>query len=160
MGRLTIKMIREFYKSDSDIENLIKYIAAQGTNMYKEKLLCCKGRGVSSNVKKVSDQMIAVQKAFGKNNKRRIYHLIVSFPPDLHDKKLIKKAADEIASMLYEDYQVFYGIHTSKSSWHIHYAINAVSYKTGRKWHKSRDELEIMKEKIEEIVYGESGKNN
>lgn len=34
---------------------------------------------------------------------------------------------------------------------HIHFAINAVSYKTGKKWHKSKVELAELKGRIQNI---------
>ncbi|MEY8392450.1 relaxase/mobilization nuclease domain-containing protein [Lachnospiraceae bacterium 45-W7] len=148
MENAVIKMVDEHYESASDMEKVIMYIAGRGKNAGKEKLLKCRGRGVSSKAAKVPGQMAAVQKAFGKAEKRRMYHMIVSFPEDMRDAKAIQKAADKISDMLFENYQVFYGIHISKNNWHIHYAINAVSYKTGKKWHQSKKEFEGMKKEI------------
>ena len=111
-------------------------------------MLKCRGRGVSSKASKAVGQMIAVQKAFGKADKRRMYQLIVSFEGNMRDADVIQQAADAIADMLFEEYQVFYGIHISTDNWHIHYAINAVSYKTGKKWHQSKREFEEMKRRI------------
>lgn len=152
MEDVVIKISNEHYESDSDMENAIKYFAAEGKNAGKEKLLKCRGRGVSSKASKAADQMIAVQKAFGKAAKRRMYQLIVSFPEDMRNAVVIQLAADAIADMLFEEHQVFYGIHTSTDNWHIHYAINAVSYMTGRKWHQSKKEFAEMKEKMRRII--------
>ena len=70
----------------------------------------------------------------------------------MREKKAVKNAARDIADMLFESYQVFYAIHISKNNWHIHYAINAVSYKTGMKWHQNRKELAEMKRQICKLV--------
>lgn len=96
--------------------------------------------------------MQAVQRHYGKDCRRRMYHLVVSFPDDVREKEDVINAARDIADMLYESYQVFYGIHISKNNWHIHYAINVVSYKTGKKWHQSKKEFKEMKEKIGIII--------
>lgn len=96
-------------------------------------MLLYKGKGVSHKAHKATKQMIGLQKIYGKTTGRRIYQLIVSFPNDMRNKDAIKMAAEGIADMLYVNFQVFYGIHISKENWHIHYAINAVSYNTGRK---------------------------
>lgn len=151
MEKLVVKMNDEFYEKDSDMENLIKYIAGEGKNREKEIVLVRRGKGVSNKTGKAVAQMIAVQKAYGKNEKRRLYQLIVIFSKDMHDENIIKESAKRIAEMLFEDYQVFYGIHVSKEHWHVHYAINAVSYRTGMKWHQNKEELEKMKEKISGI---------
>ena len=152
MGDVVIKILKEYYKSPADMERLIKYVTAEGANTEKEKLLRCKGRGVSSKASKATGQMIAVQKAFGKIDKRCMYQLIVSFKENMRDVDVIQQVADAIADMLFEGYQVFYGIHISTDNWHIHYAINAVSYKTGKKWHQSKKEFAEMKGKIRKII--------
>lgn len=151
MEKLIIKMVEEHYETDSDIRNVMKYIAGEGKNVDREEVLRKKGKGVSKNASKAARQMIAVQKAVGKDHGRRLYQMVVSFPKDMHNKKLIKKVAEDIADMLFEKYQVYYGIHISKDHWHIHFAINAVSYETGNKWHQSNGELKEMKERIYDL---------
>ena len=145
-------MVNKHYRKEDDIKNLLKYIGAEGRNKDKEILLIFKTRGTSKEVEKAVEQMIGVQKAYGKDKKRRVYHLIVSFPKEVKDKKYIKLCAEKIADMLFERYQVIYGIHTSKENWHIHYAINAVSYRDGKKWHKSKGEFAEWKTEIHKIV--------
>lgn len=152
MEMLIIKMVDEHYETDSDIRNVMKYIAGEGKNVDREEVLRKEGKGVSKNASKAARQMIAVQKAVGKAKGRRLYQMVVSFPKYMHDKKLIKKVAEEISNMLFEKYQVYYGIHTSKEHWHIHFAINAVSYETGNKWHQNNGEFEEMKERIYDLV--------
>lgn len=152
MENLIIKMVDEHYKTDNDIFMLVKYIAAEGKNKGSEKLLCCGGRGVAKKADKAAKQMIAVQKIYGKNNRRRLYQMIVSFPKGMNDKSLIRQIAENIAEMLFSEYQVFYGIHISRENWHIHFAINAVSYRTGKKWHQSKEELEVFKQTIMEHI--------
>lgn len=77
-----------------------------------------------------------------------MYHMVISFPQKVRDKAMVQKAADTAADILFENYQVFYGIHLSKENWHIHFAINAVSYRTGNKWHQNNREFRDMKEKF------------
>lgn len=148
MGSVVVKLLDEHYQMESDMEGLLKYIAAEGNNGRGEILLKSRGKGVSSKPVKAARQMQAVQRAYGKEGKRRMYHLVVSYPKDMKKKAVILRAAEEIADMLFENYQVFYGIHTSTENWHIHYAVNAVNYNTGKKWHQSKKELGEMKEKI------------
>lgn len=152
MEKLIIKMVDKHYETEKDIRNVIKYIAGEGKNENTQIILRKKGKGVSKNVSKAASQIIAVQKALGKDHDRRLYHMIVSFPKDMHNKKLIKNAAEDIADMLFEAYQVYYGIHISKEHWHIHFAINAVSYMTKKKWHQNADELAEMKIQIHDLV--------
>lgn len=152
MEQLVIKMVATHYRTDADIKRLISYIAADGTNRHKEKLLCRCGRGVSQKPDKAAKEMMIVQKAFGKNKGRRMYHLIISFPEKMHNEDMIRKAAKMVSDILFKDYQVFYGIHISREHWHIHYAANAVNYRTGKKWHQSKGEFEKFKEEIHGIM--------
>ena len=111
-----------------------------------------KGKGVSRDASKAAEQMAAVQRAYGKDSQRRMYQMILSFPEDMRSKKSVKRAADQVADMLFADFQVYYGIHAETDHWHVHYAINAVSYRTGKKWHQSRSDLAAMKQKISSII--------
>lgn len=152
MENVTVMVLNKHYESKKDMTQAIKYMAAEGRNMGKEKLLGCRGRGVSSKPEKAAFQMTAVQEAYARAGKRRMYHMIVSFPENVRDADAIQQAADAIANMLFEKYQVFYGIHSSTDNWHIHFAINAVSYLNGEKWHKNKNEFKEMKGRIYQLI--------
>lgn len=101
--------------------------------------------------------MISVQKSLGKAGRkyvkrasRRIYHYIVSFPLSIDDANCVKLAAMEIADIFSGQYQVYYGVHKDEEHLHIHYAINAVSYVDGKKWHMSRKEIEKLEAQMRE----------
>ena len=150
MEEITVKIISN-YKRDTDIRNLLRYIAGNGKNKEKENVLSLRGRGIAKDYSKAVEQMIRIQKLHGKNNKRRCYQIIVSFPEKLNEyKNLIILMANEIAEMIFDEYgfQVYYGIHTSTGNIHIHFAINAVSYRTGKKWHSSKKEFIDFRNRI------------
>lgn len=101
--------------------------------------------------------MIRVQKSYkkavkrrGKKASRRIYHYIVSFPPSMDDANCVKLAAKEIAEIFSGQYQVYYGVHEDEEHLHIHFAINAISYVDGKKWHKNKREIKEMEIQIRE----------
>ncbi len=150
MGTLVIKMENVHYGTDKDIYNLIAYIAGKGKNDGKEKTVSVYGRGISNNYKKAPRQMIKIQKLYGKDQKRRCYHMVVSFDVGVNDRNLVILAADAVASMIFEEmhHQVFYGVHTSTGHLHIHFAINAVNYKSGKKWHQNKCEIKTFCEQV------------
>lgn len=148
-----VKLKNEHYCLDDDMERLLKYISGEGSNKKTEKVLKSRGKGISSDAGEAAGQMIAIQKAFGKDDIKRLYHLILSFPDSMRDKEAIRQAAEQVADMFFENFQVYYGIHTSTKNWHIHFAVNAVSYRTGKKWHQNKKELAEMKREICEIVF-------
>lgn len=161
MEKVVIKMVKNnYYQTEQDIKKLIRYIAAEGRNAESELLLCKNGKGVSVKANKAANQMIAVQKALKKDNGRRVYHIVVSFPKNIREKGLIQNSAEDIAEMFFKKYQVYYGIHVSRENWHIHFAVNAVSYITGNKWHQNKRELSDMKEKIYDLIMAEKSYNS
>lgn len=141
MGQpVIINIIPESYRKDADIKRLLAYIAGQGNNKDKEKVGYISSYGTNRKHCKAAEQMIKVQKYFGKDSGRRIYHMVISF----RGKKKLDAAilsADDVAKEIFKERQVFYAIHTSKKHLHIHFAFNAVSYIDGRKWHKSKKEF-------------------
>lgn len=146
-----VKIKNRHCSGDDDIRRLLRYTVGKGSNEGKEKVLFCNGKGVSKDPDEAINQMIQVQKYYNKNNHRRMYHMIVSFPSYIRSEYAIKHWAESIAEMLFERYQVYYGIHTSTDNWHIHFAFNAVSYMDGKKWHQNKNEMRELKKCIWEI---------
>lgn len=152
MEQLIIKIIDKYCPNDKDIRNLLQYIIGKGSNKNKERVQFISARGLSFNHEKAASQLIAIQRILKKDVGRRVYHMVVSFPKDFDDYKVVVLIAHSIAAMLFQDYHTFYGIHTSTDNLHIHFAFNAVSYRTGKKWHNTIKELIDFKEQILNIV--------
>ena len=156
MEVIIIKYVRKPYERDKDIRRLLCYIAGECDSKEERTRYCC-GEGVSSKPEKAAEQMIRVQKSYkkavrrnGEKACRRIYHYMVSFPPSMDDANCAKLAAMEIAGIFSGQYQVYYGIHEDTKYLHIHFAVNAVSYVDGKKWHKSKKELKEMETQMRE----------
>lgn len=146
---IIVKFVKEPYGRDRDIRQLFRYIAGECDG--KEHTRYCCGEGVSPEPEQAAWQMISVQKSYKKAEKRygqkanrRIYHYIVSFPSSVEDANCVKLAAVEIARIFSGQYQVYYGVHEDEENLHIHFAMNAVSYVDGKKWHKNKRELEKL----------------
>lgn len=150
MEQLILKIVDKFYERDCDMYQLIGYIIRNKKTLDRVRYWNC--RGVERSAEKAVSQMIAVQEFFGKANKRRIYHCIISFPKEVDDSNLIKLAAEDIADYIFEKYQVVYGIHEDTEHLHIHLAINAVSYRDGKKFHISNGEICELRAQIAERI--------
>lgn len=160
MGKLIIKMnYKSYYPENKDIKNLIAYIAGKGKNRYSEKVAYIGAYGVKKNFKKAAEQFIKMQNALGKAKKRRVYHMCISFEKDIDNPDIVVQAAKAIGEEIFKKYQVFFGVHTSTDNLHIHFAINAVSYVDGRKWHTSKPKFQEIKENILELVNDVMGEN-
>lgn len=142
-----IRIEDEYYTTEGDISRLMAYIAGEGNNKGREKILFMQAKGVSKSCKKAAEQMIKIQKHYGKDNKRRAYHLIVSFPEGVEEAEVIRMAGC-IAEMLFTRHQVYLAVHGSTDNLHIHVGINATSYVDGKKFHMSKTEFAEFKQRI------------
>ncbi len=160
MVQFVIRILNQ-YSTDKDIKSLFAYIAGRGSNEGTESIISVGGYGISNKYKKAAEQIIKIQKLYGKDNGRRCYQMIISFPHQMSDRNLVILIADAVSDMIFEEmhYQVFYGVHTSTDNLHIHFAINAVNYKSGKKWHQSNAETRKFTEWIRKRVSGISGKD-
>lgn len=64
--------------------------------------------------------------------------MIVSFDEHVQDDELAMSFAERIAKFYKDSFQVFWGVHKKKhgrSNYHMHMAINAVSYVNGKMFH-------------------------
>lgn len=154
MEQLVIKMRKEYYLEDKDIKQLLAYIAGKGKNEKREKVIRVQGMGVPSTCQKAAIRMVKMQKRLKKDKGRRCYQLIVSFPESIDDCNVVILAAHAIADMILKEmhFQSFYGIHTSTENLHIHFGINAVNYKSGKKWHQNNNEFRVFRKRILEVV--------
>lgn len=138
------------YPKDRDIRNLLRYIA--GKNGTKEEVRYCNGKGLPKNPNKAAEGMVLIQKYFGKANKRRAYQFILSFREIMEDANYVKLVAERVAEIFYETHQVYYGVHEDTDNLHVHFAVNAVSYVDGKKWHHSKKDLKRIEGRIESIM--------
>ena len=138
------------YSKKKDIRQLLEYIVTdKSTGKYIRYWDC---RGLVRNIKESVEIINAIQKYMGKDNGRRMYHFVISFPEDIDDINFVCIAADAIADYIGQEYQLIYGIHTDTNNLHIHVAINSVSYRTGLKWHKNKNEFARWRKNILNIV--------
>lgn len=156
MEEITVKYIKEPYRGKQDILRLFRYIAGECDSKEERTRYRC-GAGVSAKPDKAAMQMIKLQmlykkaaQRYGGKACRRIYHYMVSFPLSMDDANCVYLAAAEIAGIFSGQYQVYYGVHEDTKNLHIHFAINAVSYVDGKKWHKSKKEMEELETRMRE----------
>lgn len=148
-----IKIQEDYYSKYSDVRRLLEYISGKGSNKETEQIYGIISKGLSKDPKKAADQVLRMQEAANRRGRRRLYHMILSFK-EVSDKNLLRICQNAIADMIFQDegFQVYSSIHTSTANKHIHMAINAVSYQTCRKWHKSKAELNEFKKKITDLI--------
>lgn len=129
----------EYYQKDRDIRNLLNYIVRDKKNGGLIKFWDT--RGTLPNVDAACEEMIILQRFMERDNGRRMYHLILSFDEEIKDISCVREIAVDVADYLGKNYQLLYGIHTDTKNYHIHIAMNAVCYRSGKKWHKEKKEF-------------------
>lgn len=152
MEPLIVEILKKYYPRNKDIENLLKYIVGKGKKAINGKLLYVNAKGLSRDNSRAAQQIIRMQSELGKNKERRCYQIIVSFPQSMDDKNVVIIIAEEIAEKIFENFQVYYGVHKDTKNLHVHFAINAVSYRNGKKWHMKTGELEYFKKVLLKVV--------
>ena len=83
MDELAIKPVDNQFPLDSDILNLMKYIAGKGRNEGKEKILYIGARGLSLDCEVAAEQIICMQEVLRKDQDCRAIHLVISFPENI-----------------------------------------------------------------------------
>lgn len=90
----------------------------------------------------------------------QLYHFILAFSeresrafPSIN---LLVYMAYEICSFLADEYQIIFGIHDigypNNKRWHIHFAMNAVSYRTGKRYRRNKYTDAALKNYVECVV--------
>lgn len=129
-------MMNKSYSDDEALADIVSYITRGGYGY-------CGGYGVDPRY--AAEQMQMVKELWGKNRGRRVRHFILSFDKSEH---ISYEKAMQIGFAIcryYADYQSVYGLHTDTDHLHLHFAVNSVSYRTGKMyaeglsdWHRLR----------------------
>lgn len=149
----TIKFVKGKYNNADAIDKLISYI-------FNSQKTTHNITGVTSAFPlekyKIIQQFNKVQ-IYHRNAKgRKAYHLIVSFSEKeeaLFRLKDYRKIGYKIAA--YFDnahHQTAFALHENTDNLHIHFAINAVNYITGKKYHMQRNDYRHVKIHVQRVI--------
>lgn len=131
-----LKMMNESYFNQDAVENVIYYIT--GHSLYT-------GSATTSIVPgECIFQMYQIKALYGKMGGRQIRHFILSFNSayECIAFEELQLLGAQIASYYDMTYQVIWAIHKSKNQhWHIHFAVNTVSYIDGRMYREGYKDL-------------------
>lgn len=127
-------------------------------------------------VKTAYEQMMITKYDHTQNTGRQYIHIIQSFA--LHDN-IMPEMAHEIGQKLLQEFEGFQGViatHTDRDHLHNHIVLNSVNWQTGLKWQQSKDDLQALKKRSDELCkeyslsviergkgwksYGENAANN
>jgi len=150
MGSVTVKNFTNNYENNPAIKNLLRYVVSK-----KDTDECVDywgTKGLLKDINKAYGVITRMQRYLKCDNGKRMIHFVISFPKDIRSEEMVFIIADAIASYLSSEYQLVYGIHVDTDNYHIHFAMNSVSYITGKKWHKENHEFARWFQNLRDIV--------
>lgn len=162
-----LKVSSQSFDSPKEVDYLIRYITRSRENEEKKSdLISCGGRGleVRHDISMAIWQWKAVQAAYISPKRkfaRYCFHEIYCLTSKVSEQ-IDAERLDDLAYELSEEYwrkghQVVYGIHKPdhhEKRVHIHFGVNTVCLKTGRKWHDWFGTREMRNERFDAITEG------
>lgn len=152
------------YKNNDAVSNVVKYITRTRDNETRyNELMGYGGAGVGnySSPAIMEQRFIIVQNHYGINYRkgRRIFHEVFSitdyeFEKIGSDMGLVNQIALEMCMEYFNaGFQVVYAIHWEKSKkLHIHFAVNSISFVTGKKFDTSVKGNRYREQRFNELL--------
>lgn len=109
------------------------------------------GRGVA--VSTAYQDMRTVQRLMGKEEGRAYIHFILSFNEEVYDRQLRQIA--EKCTAYFPDNQSVWAVHDNTDYRHIHFMLNAVNVRTGKKFSQSKQQMIRFREYVNHILEGQ-----
>lgn len=132
--------------SRASIATAINYVTKNEKT--EEKLITSIGCSPQTAIEEMKTTKALWDKADGRQYK----HIVQSFSPD---EKITPQQAHEIAQKLCADqfkgYEILIATHKDREHVHTHIIINSVSYEDGRKFQQSRQDLQALKDRSDEL---------
>ncbi len=117
------------YKNPDACENVIRYVFRQKSSSP------IGGNAVYPiETENVIDQFQLIKEGYHKMNGRQVFHFCLSYPDNSDDRKILAyEDAKQVSQMIGREFQNVYGIHEDTDHVHVHFAVNSVSYRNGKK---------------------------
>ena len=110
--------------------------------------------GYACSPRRAFEEMTLVQRTYRKTDGRQFIPFIVSITPDKPEipNETYLQAGDQIAR-IHSDFQCCYALHLDSKTRHLHFLMNAVSFRDGHKYSQSRADLGIFRQKVNDILF-------
>ena len=140
------------YHDDNAIRDVLGYVLAE-----KKCPSGCKG-SIGCSLRDAVEQMEMLAKRMGKYGGIRLRHKILSFQPvEPISVYLARELAERVAWYYGEDYQIVYAVHEDANCLNIHWVMNTVSWRTGRKHPGTADEYARFVGFLGSLLWSEYG---
>lgn len=151
MANHYFKIVKGKYDNESAIFYVIRYVRNSKKNPH----------GISNihedEIEKIAEEFLQIQKKYRNEKGKRVRHFYLSFPKNCN---LSYKAYIHIAFHIvdyFKNYQIIFGLHEFDNDGrpcqkHIHFALNPINYKTGKRIKLNRERLFELHRLIDSIV--------
>ena len=136
-------MMNKPYNDEDALVILVNYVCRMGYGY-------CGGYGV--DVRYGAQQMQVVKELWGKNRGRRVRHFILSFGAS---EKIGHEQAMRLGFHIcqyYQKYQSVYGLHEDTDHLHLHFAVNTVSFETGKMYSEGISDWHCLRGYIQGLL--------
>ena len=102
--------------------------------------------GINCTPESAESEFEFTKTKFNKHGRREYYHIVQSFSPD---DNISPEIAHEIGlrfAEYFKGYQIVISTHCDKDHIHNHMIMNSVNFKTGKKFHQTKEDLMRVKE--------------
>ncbi len=152
------------YTNQDAVAKVIRYVTRTRADESKDDLVFYGAIGAArfGSTDDIIQQFCCVQNAYGieRRGGRRMYHEVFSLMDEEvawlgNSRESLWQLAMECAMVHYGmGFQVVFAAHWEKGGhFHIHFAVNSISFINGRKWHMSLDEIRQREELFNRILY-------
>lgn len=141
------------YKDDNALHDVIAYCG-------RADKACCVG-GIGVYPPNAVYEMERLARAYGKDQGVRLRHWVLSFSRD-ELKRIGKKALPAFiynvgwyaASYYGHQYQIIFAIHMDTENPHIHFVMNTVNYRTGKKYPMDKEDYYRYQQYLRDFLHG------
>ena len=131
MGRIidNVRIMKGSYTNEDAQQNVISYA------LRKSKAEFTGGCAVYPvSINNADKQFQIIKEKYNKTEGRKIFHMCLSYKDDKEiTKDKVLSDAKKVSDKIGEEFQNIYGLHEDTDNLHVHFAINSVNYKTGKK---------------------------
>lgn len=118
-----------------------------------EKTPCGLIGGRSIDPDYAAEEMETIADVFGKTDKTKIRHFILSFSPTEHMTPTeVAKIADQVAVFYSGRYQIVFAVHEDTDHPHAHFVMNHVSFLDGRHYDGTKRDFYGLQSHIKKIL--------
>lgn len=152
------------YSNKNAVENVIRYVTRSRANEDRvDSLISYGGSGVNhfGTSEEMINQFLHVQRVHNIDRRggRRLYHEVFNLTDEdfkrlCFDLDQVNIFAQRICNVYYQmGHQVVYAIHYEPEEYlHIHFVVNTINFRTGRKWHEYKASTAYREKVFNEIL--------